>query len=228
MLVDAFNVFGGLFALFSNLWFLWPAAKARELEENDRAYLYFLVALFTSPLYHLCLGFPRACIFSARSHYVIDFSSANLCIPLTALYFPRFSRNRTERWIIFSAAIAMLLLVTQVGTNFLSQCVIAGISLLFVVAYLIWHKCVKGSLPKYNMLNLALGVAFTMFSIAFYTFQDAWPPGYGYTHSFWHMFGAIGQRMFLAIHNRRLLKHQHQQQQHQQQQQENKMSLLVF
>lgn len=203
VLLDAFTVIGGLSAIFSNLWFLWAAHYARKVDEPDRAFLYYCIALFTSPLYHLCLGFPRACIFGARSHYVIDFSSANLAIPLTALYFVRWRHRYVERWLIFIAFVAMLLLVTQVGSNFLSQVVIAGISLLFVAVYLIWHKIVYKELPAYNLTNLALGVLFTMFSIAFYTVQDAWPAGYGYTHGFWHMFGAIGQRMFLAIHYRR-------------------------
>lgn len=206
MVMDAFTVVGGLVAIFSNLWFLWPAAYSRKVDENDRAYLYYCIALFTSPLYHLCLGFPRACIFGARSHYFIDFSSANLAIPLTALYFPRFRHQYVERWIILTAFIAMLLLVTQVGSSFAAQCIIAGVSLAFVAVYLIWHKLVYKELPRYNMTNLALGVLFTMLSIAFYTVQDAWPAGYGYTHGFWHMFGAIGQRMFLGIHHRRAIK----------------------
>lgn len=220
--MNAFAVFGGLSAIFSNLWFLWPAAYARKVDENDRAFLYYCIALFTSPLYHLCLGFPRACLFGAFSHHAIDFSSANLAIPLTALYFVRWRHRYVERWLIFIAFVVMLLLVTQVGTNFLSQVVIAGVSLAFVAMYLVWHKIVYGELPKYNMVNLALGVLFTMFSIAFYTVQDAWPAGYGYTHGFWHMFGAIGQRMFLAIHHRRAIQMEWRRKQEEQAATENK------
>ena len=143
MLIDAFNIVGGLFAIFSNLTFLWPASYARTVDEPDRAFLFYLIALFTSPLYHLCLGFARACIFGARTHYVIDFWSANLCIPLTALYFVRFRHAYVERWIIFAILIGMGLLVNQVGTSLMTQSIISGASLSFVVVYLAWHRIVR-------------------------------------------------------------------------------------
>jgi hypothetical protein len=153
MLIDAFIVVGGLFAIFSNLTFLWPASYARHVDEPDRAFLFYLIALWTSPLYHLCLGFARACLFGARTHYVIDFWSANLCIPLTALYFVRFRHAYVERWIIFAILIAMGLLVNEVGTSLMTQSIISGASLSFVVVYLAWHRIIRKG-KKRRSLNL--------------------------------------------------------------------------
>ena len=81
----------------------------------------------------------------------------------------------------------------------MAQVAIAAIAFSFVFVYVIWHRCVHGYWPEYELVQLTLGVAFTILAVAFFVEQNSWPPGYGYIHSFWHAFGAIGQYFLLGI-----------------------------
>ena len=189
----------GLLPVLSNQFFLLPASRALRYGLGYRAFWYFIIAEFTSPLYHLCLGFPKACLFHAFSHYVIDFWSANMVIPMSGLRFIKFRSPFVEMWIITTCIIIVGLLVTQMGTTLAAQCVIAGVTLFFIAVYVIWHRLAHGYWPEYDLVQLVLGSAFTIFAICFYVAQDAWPDGYEYVHSFWHAFGAIGQYFLLGI-----------------------------
>ena len=193
------NVVKRLLPIFSNLPFLLPAKRAYEWGLAIEAFLYAFVALFGSSLYHVCHGFPRACLWSFFMHHVIDFWSAELVIPISALRFIKFRTPFVRTWIILTIMVIIGINVVMTDSSFLGQAFIAGICLVGVSAYILWHRIAHGYWPQYNLPELTLGVAFTIFSIAFFKTQDTWPSGYGYIHAPWHAFGAIGQYFLIGI-----------------------------
>lgn len=188
-----------LLPIFSNFSFLLPATRAYKYGLGTRAFLYAFVALFGSTLYHICKGFPRACIWSLEMHHVMDFWSAELVIPISALRFIKFRAPFIEKWIIWTLVVVLGITVSNSLSSFVGQALIAGSSLVFVAIYVVWHRVSHGYWPEYNLVNLTLGVALTVFSIVFFSTQDSWPGGYGYMHALWHFFGAIGQFFLIGI-----------------------------
>jgi hypothetical protein len=187
-----------LLPILSNLVFLAPAARALEWEYPIDAFLWTCVALFTSPSYHLCMGF-NACLWSVDKHHIVDFWSAEMALPIVALYFMRFRSNYVRTWFIFVAFIAIGLLVVGTDSSFISQAIIAGVSGALVVAYIVWHKWAHGYWPEYDMQQLVTGVCFLVLGICFFVVQEWWPPYYGYNHSYWHACDAIGIYFIIGI-----------------------------
>ena len=197
-----------LLPILSNLPFL--AASSRVLEYGyassgtlDPSYafeamLWALVALFTSPSYHLCMGFG-ACLWSVSKHVVVDFWSAEMAMPMVALRFVRFRDPAPRIWIIFLSMIIIGLLVTGTESNFMGQAVIGALAGLFVVAYLLWYRTVHGYWPEYDMLQLTLGLGFLVLGICFFVVQEWWPPYYWYNHSYWHSSIAVGVFFMVGI-----------------------------
>jgi uncharacterized protein DUF3522 len=186
------NLIKRLLPIVSNL--LYVAVSARNLEYGYgfRAYLFFIVGLFTSPLYHMCMGFPSTCFWSVFKYHVIDFWTAELSMPLSALLFIRFKAPFVEKWIILTMIIVIGLLVTGTNGTFMMQAIIGGSSLAFVAVYLLWHKWAHRYWPKYDIIQLVMGLSFSALAVAFFVVQDWYPPFYGYNHSYWHALGAIG------------------------------------
>ena len=188
-----------LLLIFSNLVVLWAAARYLEYNEKFRAFLLMLIALFTSPVYHLCMGFPKTCFWSMHKYHVVDFWTAVLSIPVVALMFVRFRDPDIEQWIMLAVIVAIGLLVTGTDSSFTGNAIVAGVSLAVVFGYLVWHRRVHGYWPEYDMIQVTLGVAFTSLGVAFFVVQDWWPPYYGYTHSYWHTLVGIGIGFFAGI-----------------------------
>jgi hypothetical protein len=187
-----------LLPILSNLLFLAPSARALEWEYPIDAFLWFFVALVTSPSYHLCMGFD-ACLWSVGKHRLVDFWSAELAMPAVALYFMRFRSNYIRTWFLLTAMIAIGLLVAGTDSSFMNQVIIGGISGAIVVAYLLWHRHAHGYWPEYDLKQLVLGLGFLVLGICFFVVQEWWPPYYGYTHSYWHGCDAIGIYFMIGI-----------------------------
>lgn len=188
-----------LLPILSNLVFLFAAARFMEKGDKIRAGFYLLIALFTSPVYHLCMGFPKTCFWTVFKYHVVDFWSAELSIPLTALLFVRFRDPDVERWIIFISIIVIGILVTGTDSSFAGQAVIGGVSIGLAALYIIWHVRSHGYLPEYDIFQLTLAIGFTAVGVSFFVVQDWWPPYYGYTHSCWHALVAVGVFFFAGI-----------------------------
>jgi len=187
-----------LLPIFSNLVFLAPSARALEWEYPIDSFLWALVALFTSPSYHLCYGFD-ACLWSVDKHRVVDFWSAEMAMPVVALYFIRFRTPFIRTWFLLVSFLAIGLLVTGTDSSFMNQAVIAAVSGAVVVAYLLWHNWAHGYFPEYDMKQLVLGIGFLVMGICFFVVQEWWPPYYGYNHAYWHACDGIGIYFMIGI-----------------------------
>lgn len=188
-----------LLPIFSNLVFLYTANRYLAANEKLRAFLFFVVALFSSPVYHLCMGFPRTCFWSVYKYHVVDFWTAELSIPLVALMFVHFRDPDIEQWIIVTIVILIGILVTGTDSSLLSQAIIGGASLGIVVLYIAWHRRVHGYWPDYDIFQMILGIGFTALGVSFFIVQDWWPPYYGYMHSYWHGLVALGVAFFADL-----------------------------
>lgn len=102
-------------------------------------------------------------------------------------------------WIILTLLIVIGLLVTGTDSNFVGQALIGGIIVLVIVLYIFWHKLAHGYWPPYDWTQVIMGITFSVFGVAFFIVQDWWPPYYGYLHSYWHAFIAIGGYFFVGI-----------------------------
>ncbi len=187
-----------LVPIFSNLIFLLPADRALKWGRGLRSFAFALVVL-ASGLYHLCVGFPVTCLWPFWKHHVIDFWTAEQLIPFTAIYFVRFRSPFIEKWLLLSSVVIVGLLVTGQQDTMLAQAGITVGSFIFVGVYLIWYRITHGRYPDYDLVQLTLGAACTIFSITFFVFQNYWPDGYWIMHSLWHIFGGLGQYFFMGI-----------------------------
>ena len=186
-----------LLPIVSNLAVLLVCSRLLDYGHGQKSFWLFVAGIFTSPLYHLCIGFPSSCVWSLYKHKVMDFWTAELALPLIALVFIEFHKPYLEKWIILSVVIVVGLLVTGTNSTFFSQSVIGGTTLIVVAAYVLWHRFAHGYWPEYDLVQLSLGITFNVFGLCFFIVQDWWPPYYGYLHSFWHVFVFIGS-FFLA------------------------------
>jgi hypothetical protein len=94
------NLLRRICPIVSNLIYVLVSARCLEYGYGLRTFLFFSVGLWTSPLYHLCMGFPATCFWSVYKYHVIDFWTAELSMPLAALLFVRFRAPFVEKWII--------------------------------------------------------------------------------------------------------------------------------
>jgi hypothetical protein len=188
-----------LLPIVSNLPYVCVAARSLEYGYGLRAFLFLFVGLFTSPVYHLCMGFPYACMWSVYKHHVVDFWTAELSMPLAALLFIRFRAPFVEKWLILTAVVVIGLLVTGTSGNFMTQAAIGGSSLAFVVVYLVWHKFAHHYWPEYDLVQVVLGLGFSALAVSFFVEQEWYPPYYWYNHSYWHTLGAIGMWFLTGI-----------------------------
>lgn len=188
-----------LLPIFSNLGYLFAASRALRWYLDHYAFLFFLIGVFTSTSYHLCLGFAKACFFTAYKHYVIDFWTAELTIPILGLRFIHFRSPFLEKWILWTMVVVIGILVTQTRATFVGQLVIAGGTLFCVAVYVIWHRISHGYWPEYDYTQLTLGTAFVLLGVACFVYQDRWPEGYGYLHSLWHVCGGIAAYFIIGI-----------------------------
>jgi len=184
--------------VLSNLAFLPASARALEYGKGFQAFIWMFVALFTSPSYHLCIGFGT-CLWAVYKHHVVDFWSAEIAMPLVALDFVRFRSPMLAKWIILFSLVAIGLLVTGTRSNFMDQAIIGGVSGGCVIVYLLWYKGAHGEWPEYDMTQMVLGIGFLMLGVCFFVVQEWWPPYYGYNHSYWHVSVAIGVYFMIGI-----------------------------
>lgn len=184
--------------VLSNLFFLLPADRALRWGRGFRSIIFFII-VFASSLYHMCVGFPMTCVWSFQKHHVIDFWTAEIVIPVAALYFIRFRAPFVEKWLIIISIISVGLLVTGKADNIVCQAGVTLGSFVVVGIYLAWYVYTHGYWPDYDLVQLTLGVLCTVFSISFFVLQNYWPDGYWILHSFWHAFGALGQYFILGI-----------------------------
>lgn len=153
-----------LLPIVSNLGALWTSAQYLQYNDIDRAFLFTFVALFTSVVYHLCMGFPKTCFWSVSKYHVVDFWTAVLALPLIALQLIRFRHKSTERLLIWISVVGVGFLVTA-DSNFVGHVILGASSIGLVLLYLIWHRRVHGYWPEYDMFQLSIGVAFLLFGV---------------------------------------------------------------
>lgn len=106
--------------IVSNLAFLPAAYEALQWGYGPDAVLWLLVALLFSPSYHLCMGFD-ACLWAVEKHRIADFWSAEMAIPVVALYFIGFRARFIRTWIFLLSIVAIGLLVTGTDSSFMDQ-----------------------------------------------------------------------------------------------------------
>jgi len=156
--------------VISNLPFLAASSRALEYGFGLEALLWAFVALFTSPSYHLCMGFG-ACLWAVYKHRVVDFWSAELAMPVVALHFMDFRASMARKWILLLSIIAVGLLVTGTQSTFMNQAVIAAISAGAVIVYLMWFRWAHDYWPNYDMTQLVLGLGFLALGVCFFVVQ---------------------------------------------------------
>lgn len=191
-----------LLPVLSNLVFLFPAEQCLEWEWPVDVFLWSVVAVFASPAYHLCMGF-YACLWNVSKHHVVDFWSAEMALPMVALYFIRIRAPYIRTWFILVSIIAIGLLVTGTDSSFMNQVVIGLVSGAIVVCYLLWHRYAHGYWPEYDMQRLVLGLGFLVLGVCFFVVQEWWPPYYGYLHAYWHASTAMGVGFMVGIQPKR-------------------------
>jgi len=199
MVLPAEDLLLRMLPIFSNLPFLLAASRSLDYGYGFTAYLLAFVAIFTSPVYHICTGFPAACLWSFYKHRVVDFWSAELAIPVVGLIFIKFRAPYVKKWIIMTLVIVIGFLVTGTSSNFIGQAVIGAITIAVILVYIAWHRIAHGYWPEYDLVQVVLGVTFGTFGVSFFKVQDWWPPYYGYLHSYWHTFVAIGAYFFVGV-----------------------------
>lgn len=188
-----------LLPILSNLTFALAAARALWRGYGFKAFLFMLIAVFTSPSYHVCKSFPSACIWTAAQLHVIDFWSATLVIPVLSIHFVRFRVPFVEKFLILTSLVAVGLLVVSVESSLASQAIVAAVSLGLVVLYAIWYRWAHGHWPRYDLIQLTLGTGFIVLGVSFFVAQDWYPPYYGYLHSYWHASVGIGAYFIMGI-----------------------------
>ena len=192
-----------LLPIVSNLWVLLTVSRLLDYGHGQKAFWFFVAGIFTSPLYHLCLGFPESCIWSLYKHKAMDFWTAELALPLIGLIFIDFRAPYLEKWIILAVVVVVGLLVTGTSSTFFSQAIIGGTTFVVVVVYVLWHRFAHGYWPKYDWIQLSLGILLGMFGVCFFIVQDWWPPYYGYLHSYWHTFVFIASYFLAGVRDPR-------------------------
>jgi len=193
-------MFQGLLPIFSNLIFIVAARVALFQGLPDEAILFFIVTILSSPSYHLCLAFPKACLFRANTHYLLDFWTAQLSIIVIGLRFIRIRSRALRRWILWVAVISIgMLFAINPRASFEGQCIIAGLVAGGIFLYVLWHRYSHGYWPEYDMVAVTLGTAFISMGVCVFVQQDAYPEFQGYTHSFWHLCVGIGVIFWLQI-----------------------------
>jgi len=181
--------------ILSNLAFIIPTIGAAKQRRWTRAFVYFLM-IWASFTYHLCDSFD-ACLFTFNEHHFIDFFFAQFLIFLSGLYFVEYSPKYpyAERFLIITSAIIVVILEITLGGELIVQGAIVGVVLFGILVYWI----IRGSVPKYNMKYLALGVTLTSLSVTLYVYQNILPQSYWSIHSLWHLGGSLGQYYLLFI-----------------------------
>jgi hypothetical protein len=76
---------------------------------------------------------------------------------------------------------------------------VAGITFLFVIVYVIWHRIAHEYWPDYDLVQMTAGVSFLVFSVVSFVVQMRWPPVYNYIHGTWHISGALGMYFLIGM-----------------------------
>lgn len=193
-----------ILTVLSNAWFLLPAVEAAILGRWTRFMVYNLI-IVASSMYHTCLFSSANCVFDAMTHRKFDFFFAQLVIPLSALWIIDFPApyRKLERILIILFALGIWLTLVLIGESFYIQLVLAGISLLLILAYwglyavVMYKKDKEWHFPEYNWDHLASGLGYTAVASVLFATQLQNHKFYWAVHSCWHMIAAFGQYFLL-------------------------------
>jgi hypothetical protein len=199
------------FTIASNLAFVFPAVEAAERQFWPEAIIYFAVVLCSS-LYHGCNSFGGTGCIGLPPHLLrdMDFYTAQLCIPLIALYA---IKPWADSWYAFKtialSVVAMALFFAQRywGNAPDVQLLVAGLSFgaifvywgLYVLRQLRSTSKVTHYLPKYRWSYFALGIGLSGAAVSLYAAEMLNHQMYWAIHSCWHLDAALGQLMLLKI-----------------------------
>jgi hypothetical protein len=204
-----------IFTIVSNLAFLFPLEEAVEEQEWGPAIVYALIVLCSS-LYHSCNSLANGCIgLSPDRLRNMDFFTAQLCIPIIALYA---IRVWSDHWYAFKEISLALLTVALYfaqaywGNSFYVQMLVAGLSFGAIFAYWglyalrRWRKHQRPGagpvghyLPKYNWYYFTFGISLSALAVSLYAAEMLDHRLYWATHSCWHLCAAFGQYWLLKI-----------------------------
>lgn len=187
----------GFFLVLSNVAFLIPSLRAVEYRRWTRAAI-FLLILVNSSLYHACRSYSDFCVLDFHTLQKMDFVTAYLTIPLNALYLINFKVEYQwiERWIIIFYVFAIFL--TNAASELISTTSTGAFLFGSIFAVLIPYY-VFFEVPSYDKVMLQRGAALILLSISLFITQGRYVSGYGFTHSIWHVLGALGTDYLLRI-----------------------------
>jgi hypothetical protein len=190
----------GLFPIISNLGFIAPAIRAYAWGRIFRTFHSALV-MFSSGSYHVCKSYFWACLFNYTMEKDFDYVVAVLFLPLDALYFIHFDQSTSylEWWAILLSTVVVALITTGVASGFIAHAILAGVVAGGVVIYWIVFYWKHGRFPKYNWMELTLGIGCSLFGVGLFVLQDFNPDGYWYIHSLWHLFVSMGRFFIIGI-----------------------------
>lgn len=181
----------------SNLLFILPAFESIWRGRFTRFFVYISIIFFSSS-YHMCDSFPLTCFFSFEIHIKLDFFFAQLVIPLSALYLINFGYfSFIEKWSIYIYAIAIAVTLLLDMDQRIAQFLISGSAFIILIFY--W---VIFGFPRYNYINLSLGISMTVLAVCLFFIQDKFVSYYWASHSLWHVLGALGQFFLLKAKNK--------------------------
>lgn len=176
-----------IFLVLSNLAFIVPAVVSWQYGHGTMAFIYALIVV-VSGSYHLCDSYAGTCIFTFRTHQALDFIIASSTIPIIALYFIYFRRDRgagrayipfLKKWLVLLAIFINAVVVVACDSTLWSQALVTMGSLLLVIFYwIVFSRSVARFRDLYDWTMVALGLTLTTISIACFIVQNFYPSMY--------------------------------------------------
>lgn len=199
-------IWSDLITIISNLAFLFPAAEAIERQYWGPAILYVQIVICSSA-YHSCNAGLYCFGLSPNTLRDMDFYTAQLTIPIIALYL---IRVWSDAWyalkvVIFAAVGFGLFLAQRYWSNsaYVQLAVTAGSfgGILFywlLYALKAHNDGASSMLPPYRWDMVALGLGISGVAVALFGAEMLNHSTYSYVHALWHVDAALGQFFLLC------------------------------
>jgi len=141
------NNYLDVFLVVSNLAFIVPMLEASRPHQNKwtMVIIYALTATFSS-FYHTCNSFHGVCFGLSPSLWRhLDFFTAQLLIPVTALNLVKFPRRlfMLRRLLIVACALLIFFLLQYFEEGLVIQLALSASSLLFILLYWICYSAIR-------------------------------------------------------------------------------------
>ncbi len=206
------RAFQAAIVIISNGAFLLPACKSWYRMHYTYMMFYVLIPI-TSSMYHTCYAFEGGyCPLGPTVHAFLDFLTAQIIIPLTALYLVRVPSwaYGVKRVIIISSVFVIGVVQYVAGRELYVQMVIALASLLLIVGYWIVYNVLRTSrepgakweiIPSiYRWTPFCYCICLTAIACALFVVQQQSHTLYWAIHSQWHTLAALAQYFLMDVH----------------------------